>query len=132
MDEMTEVAEPQRPITTEDQFTKSIEEYTSAIPSSAYLGAALGAMALSLICQVTGRGKWGNFIAQWVPTWLIIGVYNKLVKLEGHDESKAGETREQPGEYTCEFCDSKFSFEDDLRNHQKHCRLRNTAGLAVG
>jgi hypothetical protein len=32
-----------------------------------------------------GRGKWGNFIAQWVPTWLVIGLYNKLVKLEGHD-----------------------------------------------
>ncbi len=56
------------------------------IPSSAYLGVALGAMALSLVCQATGQGKWGNFIAQWVPTWLIIGVYNKLVKLEGHDQ----------------------------------------------
>jgi hypothetical protein len=42
-------------------------------------------MALSVACQVTGRGKWGNFIGQWVPTWLIIGLYNKLVKLEGHD-----------------------------------------------
>jgi hypothetical protein len=43
---------------------------------------AIGAMALSLTFQLTGRGKWGNFIAQWVPTCLIIGVYNKLVKLE--------------------------------------------------
>jgi hypothetical protein len=42
-------------------------------------------MAVSLMCQVTGQGKWGNFIAQWVPTWLIIGLYNKLVKLEGDD-----------------------------------------------
>jgi hypothetical protein len=40
-------------------------------------------MVISLVCQTTGRGKWGNFIAQWLPTWLIIGVYNKLVKLEG-------------------------------------------------
>jgi hypothetical protein len=44
----------------------------------------------SLMCQVTGQGKWGNFIAQWVPTWLIIGLYNKLVKLEGHDRYQRG------------------------------------------
>ena len=75
---------------TEDEFTKSIEEYTGSIPSSAYLGVALGAMGLSLVCQVAGQGKWGNFIAQWVPTWLIIGLYNKMVKLEGHDQTDRG------------------------------------------
>jgi hypothetical protein len=78
------------PRQTEDQFTKTIESYTAAIPSSSYLAVAIGAMAVSLMCQVTGQGKWGNFIAQWVPTWLIIGLYNKLVKLEGHDRSDRG------------------------------------------
>ena len=78
------------PRPTEDQFTKSIETYTAAVPSSAYLAVAIGAMGLSLACQVAGRGKWGNFVAQWVPTWLIIGLYNKLVKLEGHDRFQRG------------------------------------------
>ena len=78
------------PRPTEDQFTKTIESYTAAIPSSAYLSVAIGAMGLSLLCEVAGRGKWGNFIAQWVPTWLIFGLYNKLVKLEGHDQSDRG------------------------------------------
>ena len=73
------------PKPTEDQFTKTIEIYTASVPSSGYLAVAIGAMGFSLACQVAGRGKWGNFIAQWVPTWLIIGLYNKLVKLEGHD-----------------------------------------------
>jgi hypothetical protein len=68
----------------EDQLTKSIEKYTAAIPSSAYLAVAAGAVGLSLLAQFTGRGKWGNFIAQWVPTWLILGLYNKVVKTEGH------------------------------------------------
>ena len=75
----------------EDQFTKTIESYTAAIPSSGYLAVAIGAMGLSLLCEVASRGKWGNFIAQWVPTWLIIGVYNKLVKLEGHDRYQRGQ-----------------------------------------
>jgi hypothetical protein len=73
--------EPPQP--TEDQFTKTIESYTAAVPSSGYLAVVIGAMGLSLACEVVGKGKWGNFIAQWVPTWLIIGLYNKLVTLEG-------------------------------------------------
>lgn len=120
--------------TNEDRFTKSIEKYTASIPSSAYLGIALGAMALSLIAQTRGQGKWGNFIAQWVPTLLMIGVYNKVVKLEGHDRSDREWMREQPGAYTCEFCESKFSVQADLRNHEQHCsardRLASVSGVA--
>jgi hypothetical protein len=50
----------------------------------------MAAMGFSLFCQLVGRGKWGNFIAQWVPTWLIIGLYNKVVKQEGHDQFDRG------------------------------------------
>jgi hypothetical protein len=75
---------------TEDRFTKTVEEYTASLPSSAYLGVAAAAMGVSLLFQMTGQGKWGNFIAQWVPTWLIIGLYNKMVKLEGHDQTDRG------------------------------------------
>ena len=81
--EATKSMEP--PDTNEGELTKTIEQYTAAIPSSTYLAVAVGAMAVSLVAQLTGRGKWGNFIAQWVPTWLLLGVYNKIVKTEGHD-----------------------------------------------
>ena len=124
---MQDEDESKQPSMTEDEFTKNVEKYTATLPSSAYLGVAVGAMALSLFFQVTGRGKWGNFIAQWVPTWLIIGLYNKLVKLEGHDQSDQGDVA---GQYTCEFCESKFTFQSDLENHQKHCRERTPFTLA--
>lgn len=75
----------EQPDTKEGELTKTIEQYTAAIPSSTYLAIAVGAMAVSLVAQLTGRGKWGNFIAQWVPTWLLLGVYNKIAKTEGHD-----------------------------------------------
>ncbi len=81
----------QTPQQTEDEFTKSIERYTAGIPSSAFLGVAIGSMALSLLFQLGGRGKWGNFIAQWVPTWLILGMYNKMVKQQGHDRIDRGQ-----------------------------------------
>jgi hypothetical protein len=79
------------PDPTEDQFTKTLERYTAQIPSSALLALAIGAMGLSLVGQLGGRGKWGNFIAQWVPTIIAMGVYNKLVKLEGHDQYDRGQ-----------------------------------------
>jgi hypothetical protein len=83
---------------TEDEVTKTIERYTAGIPSSAFLAVAVGAIGLSLLGQLGGRGKWGNFIAQWVPTLLVMGVYNKLVKLEGHDQQDRGpEGRQSTG-----------------------------------
>lgn len=110
----------------EDEFTKYIESYTASIPSIAYLELAVGAMALSLACEVIGRGKWGNFIGQWVPTLLLIGVYNKLVKLEGHDRFDRAAGAERLGDYRCAHCESAFSLQSDLENHQKHCSVRNT------
>jgi hypothetical protein len=70
---------------TEGELTKTIEDYTARVPSGTYLGVAVGAMGLSLVAQLAGRGKWGNFMEQWVPTWLLLGLYNKIVKTEGHD-----------------------------------------------
>ncbi|MGH7265227.1 MAG: hypothetical protein ACREMB_10295 [Candidatus Rokuibacteriota bacterium] len=85
IEEAAERARARAPEPAEDPVTETIERYTAALPSSGYLGVALAAMGLSLALQLGGRGKWGNFVAQWVPTWLIIGLYNKLVKLESHD-----------------------------------------------
>jgi hypothetical protein len=47
----------------------------------------------ALVSQLAGRGKWGNLIAQCVAVCLLIGVYNKLVKLEGHDRTHPGHNR---------------------------------------
>ena len=74
-----------KPDPREDIVTKGIEQYTASVPSTMYLAVAVGAMGLSLALQVAGRGKWGNFVAQWVPTWLILGLYNKIVKVQGSD-----------------------------------------------
>ena len=93
MDNYEGAWETEQPPPGEDKFTKSVNQSSSAMPSSAYLGVAAGAMMLSLICQLTGRSKWGNFISQWVPVWLVIGVYNKLTKFEDHDPTDRGHNR---------------------------------------
>jgi hypothetical protein len=69
----------------EDQFTGAIESQTSKIPSAGYLGAALGSMAASAILKILGKDEWALFVGQWAPSFLIMGVYNKLVKQLGSD-----------------------------------------------
>ncbi len=115
------------PAPREDAVTKTIERYTAGIPSTGYLGVAVGAMGVSLLLQLAGRGTWGNFIAQWVPTWLIIGVYNKLVKLEGYDRHDRGEGR-SPGRRAVGI--SNRPLEEEQRR-QALLRPREGSDLAV-
>jgi hypothetical protein len=69
----------------EDEFTARIESQTSRLPSSGYLGAAIASMAGSAILKITGKDNWALFVGQWAPAFLIMGVYNKLVKQHGSD-----------------------------------------------
>ncbi len=54
-----------------------IEHYTSAIPSGTYLSLAIASIGLSLALQVAGRKNEAQFVGQWVPTILILGLGNK-------------------------------------------------------
>ncbi len=69
----------------EDRFTGMIEAQTSKIPSTGYLAAAIGAMAGSAVLKILGRDEWALFVGQWAPAFLILGVYNKMVKQHGSD-----------------------------------------------
>jgi hypothetical protein len=71
----------------EDQVTAAIEQYTSQVPSSAYLGLAIASIAASVTLQFTSKEKapWSLFIGQWVAPFLLLGIYNKMVKQHGSD-----------------------------------------------
>jgi len=69
----------------EGPLTKSIEQVTSFIPSSGFLAAAVGSMIASAGLQMAGRKEDAMFVGQWAPALLILGLYNKLVKLEGSE-----------------------------------------------
>lgn len=69
----------------EGKFTIAIEKQTSKIPSGVYLAASLTAMAASLTLKCCGKGRAALFIGQWAAPFLIMGLYNKIVKTEGHD-----------------------------------------------
>lgn len=69
----------------EGMLARSIEQYTAKLPSDVFLWSALGAVGLSLAMSLSGRQQAANFIGHWVPTLLIFGLYNKLVKVAGHE-----------------------------------------------
>lgn len=77
------------PIIREGEGTKMIEHQTARIPSSYFLGAAAGAVALSLgLAVMQERKGCANFVGQWVPSLLLLGIYNKIVKTHGSDKAE--------------------------------------------
>ena len=69
----------------EDRVTSAIESQTAKLPSSGYLAFALGSMAASAVLKAVGKNDWALFVGQWAPAFLIMGVYNKMVKQHGSD-----------------------------------------------
>jgi hypothetical protein len=42
-------------------------------------------MVASATLKCLGRDKDALFVGQWVAPFLLFGIYNKIVKTEGHD-----------------------------------------------
>ena len=69
----------------EGGLARMIEEKTSQLPSDLFLWAAGGSIVGSLILQTMGEQKKALFVGQWAPTLLVLGLYNKLVKIKGSE-----------------------------------------------
>ena len=70
----------------EGKVAKTIEKQTAKIPSDVFLWAALGSMAVSAGLKIAGQKTTALFVGQWAAPFLLLGVYNKIVKLEGSDK----------------------------------------------
>jgi hypothetical protein len=70
----------------EGGLAKPIEKVTSKLPSDTFLWLAGGSILTSLTLKLLGRHQDALFVGQWAPTFLILGLYNKLVKQLGHDQ----------------------------------------------
>jgi hypothetical protein len=72
----------------EDQVTAAIEKVTSKVPSSIYLAAAIASIAGSIAFKIAKKEHEALFVGQWVAPFLILGLYNKLVKIHGSDATQ--------------------------------------------
>jgi hypothetical protein len=71
----------------EGKVAKAIETQTAKLPSDLFLWTAFGAMGASLTLNLLGKDHIGLFVGQLAAPILIMGLYNKLVKVEGHDKT---------------------------------------------
>lgn len=83
----------------EGKVAKAIERQTSKIPSDVFLWASLSSMAASLVLQCLKKKHISLFVGQWAAPFLLLGLYNKLVKVEGHDkdDKENGDNNGTPG-----------------------------------
>jgi len=74
----------------EGVVARTIEQQTAKLPSDLFLWAALGSIGASAFLQCTGRTQASTFVGQWAPTFLLLGLYNKIVKVAGSDRTEQG------------------------------------------
>ncbi|GAC1474165.1 MAG: hypothetical protein NVS2B16_06060 [Chloroflexota bacterium] len=55
-------------------------QITNNVPEQAWYWASLGSILLSASLKVAGKNDWAIFVGQWPPTFLLFGVYHRLVR----------------------------------------------------
>jgi len=76
----------------EGEVAKTIEHETAKLPSDWFLWAAGASMVASLVLKMNNKNHGSEFVGLWAPSLLLLGVYNKLVKVMGSDQ-----TEQRPG-----------------------------------
>lgn len=53
---------------------------TDSVPEEAWYWAAVGSIVVSAVLKMMGKEHWSLFVGQWPPTFLLFGVYHRLVQ----------------------------------------------------
>jgi hypothetical protein len=71
----------------EDRISQTVDNYSTQISPTPFLGMAVGSMALSAALAVfSNRKGLANFVGLWTPTLLLIAIYNKVSRLEQNEQ----------------------------------------------
>ncbi len=76
---------PQNKDKKEGKVAKEIEDKTARIPSDVFLWTSFACMGVSLTLKILKQDKTALFVGQWTTPFLIMGVYNKIVKTQGSE-----------------------------------------------
>lgn len=69
----------------EGRLARAIEDQTAKLPSDTFLWASGVSMAASLTLKIMGHKHLALFVGQWAAPFLLLGIYNKIVKIAGHE-----------------------------------------------
>jgi hypothetical protein len=63
-----------------DEAQQSFFRLTDNIPEEAWYWAALGSIAVSATLKLAGKDNEAIFVGQWPPTFLLFGLYHRLIQ----------------------------------------------------
>ena len=55
-------------------------QITNNVPEQAWYWASLGSIILSAALKLVNRNDWSIFVGQWPPTFLLFGLYHRLLR----------------------------------------------------
>jgi hypothetical protein len=67
------------------RFARTIEQQTARLRSDPFLWAAVGSMGVSMALLAAGKRHAGLSAGQWAPVFLLLAIYDKLVRPLGSD-----------------------------------------------
>ena len=70
---------------------RTLEQQTAKLPSDWWLWGSLAAMGCSCMLYFNNKKEESIFVGQWAHTFLLMGLYNKLVKVAGSDRVHTGQ-----------------------------------------
>ena len=57
---------------------------TDNIPEETWYWAALGSIGISALLKLANKDDWAIFVGQWPPTFLLFGLYHRLIRPSRH------------------------------------------------
>ncbi len=76
----------------EGEVAKTIEKETAKMSSDIFLWTGLSCLGASAVLRAVGLTSLGQFLGQVAAPVLIMGLYNKVVKLHGSEKSESKTT----------------------------------------
>lgn len=73
----------------EGNFADMIQEQASKVPGNLYLWTGLGLLGASLLFRMANKKKISRVLGQLSGSIIVMGLYNKTVKQQGHDSTSS-------------------------------------------
>jgi len=78
----------------QEELSHKIEERAAQVPSVSFISLAVASMVGSAILAFfTDKKDTANFIGMWAPSFLLMGVYNKLIRIEHSEDTPSSARR---------------------------------------
>ncbi|MBA2521567.1 MAG: hypothetical protein H0V24_18070 [Chloroflexia bacterium] len=62
-----------------EEAQESFFRVTDNIPEESWYWLSLGSIVISAILKLTGKNHGALFVGQWAPTFLLFGLYHRLI-----------------------------------------------------